>query len=142
MEKTNKWAAVGTITLVLALAVAAHSASFPQTVGGSAPPSLDRAAKGRIVEWIGAKLAEIYVFPDVAAKAAALLHSLVLNHPFIEGNKRVGAHAAALFLLANGVELTASAGALAEITLATARGELSAEALAIWFRQRSRAAGV
>ena len=82
------------------------------------------------------------LYPDVAAKAAALLHSLVLNHPFIEGNKRVGAHAAALFLLANGVELTASAGALAEITLATARGELSAEALAIWFRQRSRAAGV
>ncbi|MBP1607411.1 MAG: death-on-curing family protein [Acidobacteria bacterium] len=50
--------------------------------------------------------------------------------------------AAVVFLLANGVELTASAGALAEITLATARGELSAEALAIWFRQRSRAAGV
>jgi len=81
------------------------------------------------------------LYPDVAAKAAALLHSLVLNHPFIEGNKRVGAHAAALFLLANGVELTASAGALADITLATARGELSAEELAIWFRQRSRAAG-
>jgi len=73
MEKRNKWAAVGTIALVLALAAAAHSASFPQTVGGSAPPSLDRAAKGRIVDWVGAKLAEIYVFPDVAAKAAALL---------------------------------------------------------------------
>jgi len=80
------------------------------------------------------------LYPDVAAKAAALLHSLVLNHPFIEGNKRVGAHAAVVFLLANGAELTASAGALADVTLATARGELSAEALAIWFRQRSRAA--
>jgi death-on-curing protein len=78
------------------------------------------------------------LYPDLAAKAAALLHSLVLNHPFVEGNTRVGAHAAVLLLLANGVELTASARALADITLATARGEMSAEALAIWFRQRSR----
>ena len=76
--------------------------------------------------------------PDLAAKAAALLHSLVLNHPFVDGNKRVGAHAAVLFLLANGTELIASPAALVEVTLATARGELSAEALAIWFRQRSR----
>jgi hypothetical protein len=73
MEKRNKRAAVGMIALVLALAVAAHSASIPQTAGGSAPPSLDRATKDRVVEWVSAKLAEIYVFPDVAAKAAALL---------------------------------------------------------------------
>ena len=78
------------------------------------------------------------LYQDVAAKAAALLHSLVLNHPFVDGNKRVGAHAAVLFLLANGTELTASPAALVEVTLATARGELSAEALAIWFRQRCR----
>ena len=78
------------------------------------------------------------LYPDLAAKAAALLHSLVLNHAFVDGNKRVGAHAAVLFLLANGTELIADPAALADVTLATARGELSAEALAIWFRQRSR----
>jgi len=78
------------------------------------------------------------LYPDLAAKAAALLHSLVLNHPFLDGNKRVGAHAAVLFLLVNGTELMAVPAALADITLATARGEMSAEALAIWFRQRSR----
>jgi prophage maintenance system killer protein len=43
-----------------------------------------------------------------------------------------------LFLLVNGTELIADPAALADITLATARGEMSAEALAIWFRQRSR----
>jgi len=78
------------------------------------------------------------LYQDLAAKAAALLHSLVLNHAFVDGNKRVGAHAAVLFLLANGTELIADPAALADVTLATARGELSAEALAIWFRQRSR----
>lgn len=78
------------------------------------------------------------LYPDPAAKAAALLHSLVLNHAFVDGNKPVGAHASVLFLLVNGTELMAAPAALADITLATARGEMSAEALAIWFRQRCR----
>lgn len=78
------------------------------------------------------------LYADVAAKAAALLHSLVQNHPFVDGNKRVGAHAMLLFLEANdhGPEFTASE--LTAVTLAVARGELAAEALAIWIRQRSR----
>ncbi len=78
------------------------------------------------------------LYADVAAKAAALMHSLVMNHPFIDGNKRVGAHAVVVFLLANEVAPGFSPGDLTELTLATARGELSAEELAIWFRQRTR----
>jgi death-on-curing protein len=78
------------------------------------------------------------LYPDPAAKAAALLHSLVLNHAFVDGNKRVGAAAAELALQLNGIELVATDYELEHITLATARGEMSAEALAIWFRQRCR----
>lgn len=78
------------------------------------------------------------LYPDVPAKAGAMLHSLVLNHPFIEGNKRVGAAAAEVMLDINGIALAASDEECERITLATARGELSAEALSIWFRQRSR----
>jgi death-on-curing protein len=79
------------------------------------------------------------LYPDVAAKAAALMHSLVMmNHPFVDGNKRVGAHAGIFFLLANDEEPTFSGAELLQITLAVARGEVSAEALAIWLRQRSR----
>jgi death-on-curing protein len=78
------------------------------------------------------------LYPDLAAKAAALLHSLVLNHPFVDGNKRVGAASAELMLELNGIALAASDHELENITLATARGEMSAEALAIWFRQRCR----
>jgi len=78
------------------------------------------------------------LYPDVAAKAAALMHSLVMNHPFVDGNKRVGAHAGILFPLANDVEPTFSVAELVETTLAVARGEIGAEALAIWLRQRSR----
>jgi death-on-curing protein len=78
------------------------------------------------------------LYPDVATKAAAMLHSLVMNHPFVDGNKRTGAAVAELFMNLNQVELTAGDEELVEVTLAAARGELNAEALSIWLRQRSR----
>jgi death-on-curing protein len=78
------------------------------------------------------------LYDDLAAKAAALFHSLVQNHPFVDGNKRVGAQAMVLFLLANAWEPEFGSSELTEVTLAIARGELAAEALAIWIRQRSR----
>ena len=79
---------------------------------------------------------DLYV--DLASKAAALMHSLALNHPFIDGNKRVAAHAAILFCELNGHEFTGSVAEVVETTLAVAEGERSPEALAIWFRQRLR----
>ena len=79
------------------------------------------------------------LYADSPAKAAALMHSVVLNHPFIDGNKRVGASAAELFLELNGLVVDATDAEWEDVTLAAARGELSAEALAIWLRQRSTA---
>jgi death-on-curing protein len=78
------------------------------------------------------------LYPDLAAKAGALMHSLVLNHPFVDGNKRIGAAAAELFLRVNGAVLDASDEELEAVTLATISGEVQLEALAIWFRQRIR----
>ena len=77
------------------------------------------------------------LYPDLPSKAAALMHSLVMNHPYIDGNKRVGAHAAILFLRLNGWQTSISSADLEDITMAVARGEVDAEALAIWFRQRT-----
>ncbi len=76
------------------------------------------------------------LYPDVAAKAAALMHSLVLNHPFVDGNKRVGAAAAEFMALLNGFELNASDDELEDLTLAVAKGEMNIEPLTIWLRQR------
>jgi death-on-curing protein len=78
------------------------------------------------------------LYPDLAAKAAALMHSLVMNHPFVDGNKRVGLMAAELLLVVNGHDLDADDEGLVELTFAVARGEISQEALAIWLRQRIR----
>lgn len=76
------------------------------------------------------------LYPDPAAKAAALMHALIANHPFVDGNKRVAAMSAELFLLFNGFELVTDEDDFEAVTMAAARGELAAEELAIWFRQR------
>jgi len=78
------------------------------------------------------------LYPDLPAKAAALMHSLAMNHPFVDGNNRVGAMAAELFLAVNSHDLEASDDEIVEVTMALARGQLWAEALAIWMRQRAR----
>lgn len=78
------------------------------------------------------------LYPDLPAKAAALMHSLALNHPFVDGNQRLAAHAAILFVLPNGFEPLLTSDDLVATTLAVAEGKVEAEALAIWFRQRLR----
>ena len=45
------------------------------------------------------------VYPSLQQKAARLCFSLVKNHPFVDGNKRIGAHAMLVFLTLNGIEL-------------------------------------
>ena len=76
------------------------------------------------------------LYPTLAEKAAALFHSLVSNHPFVDGNKRTAAMCAELFLLVNGFEVLASDDDLEKLTMASARGEREAEEIAIWFEQR------
>jgi death-on-curing protein len=79
------------------------------------------------------------LYDDLASKASALMHSLVLNHPFLDGNKRVAAHAAILFVELNGQTFLATPGEVVEMTIAVAEGNVAVEALTIWFRQRLRA---
>ncbi len=76
------------------------------------------------------------LYPDLATKTAALMHSLAMNHAFVDGNKRVGAAAAELFVLLNGSTIEASDGEFERTSLAVARGEMDVEPLTIWFRQR------
>jgi death-on-curing protein len=48
------------------------------------------------------------LYPSLAEKAAALAYSLVGNHPFVDGNKRIGHAALETFLVLNGFELEAT----------------------------------
>jgi len=75
-----------------------------------------------------------YLHSDLYEMAAAYLFHLVQNHPFIDGNKRVGAVAADVFLALNGLLLTASDDDYAELVLSVARGETSKSAAAEFLR--------
>jgi death-on-curing protein len=79
------------------------------------------------------------LYPDIPAKAAAMMQSLALNHPFADGSKRVAAHAAVLFALVDGFECVATPDELVAMAVSVADGKIEVEALTIWFRQRLRA---
>jgi len=106
-----------------------------KTFGGSRGLR-DRAGLESAVARPAATFAGEDLYPDIASKVGALMHSLVMNHPFVDGNKRLGAMPAELFLEANRRRLLASDEEFERIALATARGEVDAESLGIWFRQR------
>jgi len=81
------------------------------------------------------------LYPDVFLKAAALLDSLINNHPFVDGNKRTGITAAALFLQANGQQLTANTAELEEFTLQAATSHPDLPILADWLHRQSQNTG-
>ncbi len=62
------------------------------------------------------------LYPGLSAKAAALGFSLIQNHPFVDGNKRIGHAAMETTLVLNGVELTAGVDAAEAAVLAVASG--------------------
>lgn len=66
-------------------------------------------------------------YPTVPEKAARLFYSLTKNHPFADGNKRIGLLAALVMLKQNGIPFAASDRELVELTLALASGKASYE---------------
>ena len=72
------------------------------------------------------------VYPSLQKKAARLCFGLVKNHPFVDGNKRVGAHAMLVFLALNGIELQHTQSELSDVILQLAAGEIEATDLLRW----------
>ena len=71
-------------------------------------------------------------FPSIPQKAARLGFGLVKNHPFIDGNKRIGAHAMLVFLALNKIELEYTQQELSDIILKVASGENEFNDLLKW----------
>jgi len=65
------------------------------------------------------------LYSDIVSKAAALGFSLVLNHPFIDGNKRVGHAAMETFLVLNGYEIICGVDEQERVMLNLAAGKMS-----------------
>jgi death on curing protein len=75
------------------------------------------------------------LYSTLAEKAAALGYSLIQNHPFIDGNKRIGHAAMELFLLLNGQEITATVEEQVTVILHVAAGEMDRREFTGWLKQ-------
>ncbi|NJC88159.1 MAG: type II toxin-antitoxin system death-on-curing family toxin [Desulfuromonas sp.] len=81
------------------------------------------------------------LYPDLFAKAAALLESLIRNHPFVDGNKRTAIAAAGLLLRRNGYRLTAGQDELYAFTLRMATGAAGQDEARQWLAAHAVADG-
>ena len=74
------------------------------------------------------------LYPNIVAKAAALCFFLVMNHPFVDGNIRVGHAAMETFLILNECEIEATVAQQEQIILDLAAGQLTREAFTNWLK--------
>lgn len=79
-----------------------------------------------------------YGSPTLPEMAASYAAGIILNHPFLDGNKRTGFLLAATFLEINGLSFTATEESVIKQTLALAAGKLKQPAYAEWLRNNSK----
>jgi death-on-curing protein len=77
------------------------------------------------------------LYPSFIEKACALAHSLCMNHPFVDGNKRVAHAAMEIFLVLNGFEINATVDEQEKLFLDLASGKVSREDLVDWLQKRT-----
>ncbi|MFN5728473.1 MAG: type II toxin-antitoxin system death-on-curing family toxin [Pseudanabaena sp.] len=75
------------------------------------------------------------LYTTIIDKAAVLGFAIVMNHPFVDGNKRTGHAAMEIFLVLNGLEINACTDEQEAIMLALASGELERDIFTNWLQQ-------
>jgi death on curing protein len=98
---------------------------------GDPPPVRDIGLLGSAVARPQTSVFGADAYPDLITKAAALLQSIVKNHALIDGNKRLGWLATAVFLSINGVDATAASNDdVYDLVIEVAAGSLPVEEIA------------
>jgi len=77
---------------------------------------------------------EADIYPDLISKSAAVCFSLVMNHGFIDGNKRIGHAALENLLVINGYQIKATVDEQEDLILRLADGKVSREELHDWLK--------
>ena len=78
------------------------------------------------------------LYSDLFLKTAVLGHSLISNHPFVDGNKRIGYEAMRLMLRLNGHDIKASLDDKYQFVMNIASGKLKEQAIAEWLKSHSK----
>lgn len=74
------------------------------------------------------------LYPTIFLKAGALVHSLLRNHPFIDGNKRTSMYSAMTFLELNGYKFIAKQKEVVDFALKVENEKLPVEEIAAWLK--------
>ena len=111
-------------------------------VGGGAPGIRDLGGLDSALAQPRATFGGVNLYPTLAEKAAALCFSLVQNHPFVDGNKRVGHAAMETFLILNSAEIAAAVDEQARLMLDLAAGQVDRTHLTDCLRHHLRPSSV
>ena len=122
------------LTLDEALAIHAHQIARY----GGALGLRDRGLLESALAMPAATFAGENLHPSLAEQGAAYLFHLVKNHPFVDGNKRVGLACSLAFLRLNGIRVRATDDDLVDLVMGVAEGRCSKADVAVFFRQRSK----
>jgi death-on-curing protein len=96
--------------------------------------------EGRLASVIDAPRQEVFSaaqYPMTIDKAAVYIRNIIGDHPFSDGNERTGVTVAAVFLIRNGITLTATAQELADFAVSVATDRLDASAIADWLKSHT-----
>ncbi|MBR3374405.1 MAG: type II toxin-antitoxin system death-on-curing family toxin [Firmicutes bacterium] len=91
--------------------------------------------EGMLDSALAAPFQEVFgtvAYPSIQQKAVRLGYGLIMNHPFVDGNKRIGTHAMLVLLALNGIELQYEQDELSDEILAVASRSLDYEQLLQW----------
>ena len=125
---------VSFLTLDEALAIHAHQI---ERYGG-ALGLRDRGLLESALAMPEATFAGEYLHPSLPEQAAAYLFHLVKNHPFVDGNKRVGLASSLAFLRLNGIRIRATDDDLVDLVMGVAEGRQTKADVAVFLREHSK----
>lgn len=93
---------------------------------------------GRLESAIATQTQNVFgeeLYPSVIEKAAAIIRSIVADHPFVDGNKRTAMLAGLTLLKTNGVSFVARVGEVESFAVKIATAKLDVPAIALWLHE-------
>ena len=80
----------------------------------------------------------IDLYPEAIDKAAAIFESLIINHPFLDGNKRTAYALLRLTLLELDIDIIASEDEKYDMTISASKGELNFDGIKLWLSEKAK----
>jgi len=121
--------------LTLGEVIALHRRVLAESGGGPGVRDLGAIASAVSQPRVSAGGQDAY--PTLIEKAAAMGYSLIRNHGFVDGNKRIAHAAMEVFLVMNGIEITAALDEQEQFVLSLAAGEVSRDGLIAWLQSNT-----